>query len=50
MRGAPNLNLGAKQSKSTYFLGLQYSPDLSLHVSQSGGDDGVSHRTVMEIW
>lgn len=31
-RGAPNLNLGAKQSKSRYFLGLQDSPDLSPHV------------------
>lgn len=31
-RGAPNLNLGAKQSKSTYFLCLRYSPDLSPHV------------------
>lgn len=33
VRGAPNLNLGAKQSKSTYFLGLRYNPYLSLHVS-----------------
>lgn len=33
VRGAPNLNLGAKQSKFTYFLGLPDSPDLNLHMS-----------------